>query len=61
VRSWNAQRVGALVLYGLLLGASARGVYSTVEMFRNRGVQQQIADAYFEAVIPEPNENNLQK
>lgn len=61
MRSWNAQRVGALVLYGLLVGASARGLYSTVAMVRNRGAQQQIADAYFEAVIPEPTEKNLQK
>jgi len=61
VRNWNAQLVGALMLFGLLLGASARGVYSTVRMFRNRGAGQQIADAYLEAVIPEPNEENLRK
>ena len=61
MRSWNAQRVGALLLFGLLLGASGRGVYSIVGSFRNRGVEQKIGEAFLEAAIPEPTPENFQK
>jgi hypothetical protein len=58
VRSWNAQRVGALLLFGLLLGASGRGVYSLVG---SRGAQEKIGEAYLEAAIPEPTAENFKK
>lgn len=61
MRSWNAQRVGALVLFGLLLGASGRGLYSTVGSLRSRGAEQKIGEAFLEAAIPEPTPENLQK
>lgn len=61
VRSWNAQRVGALLLFGLLLGASGRGVYSLVGSFRSRGAPEEIGEAFLEAAIPEPTPENLQK
>lgn len=61
MRSWNAQRVGAFVLFGVLFGLSARGLYSTVGLLRAREAPEQIGQAYLDALIPEPNEKNLQK
>lgn len=61
VRSWNARRIGAFILYGLLVGASVRGAYSTVRSVGSRGAKETIAEAYFESTIPEPTEKNLRK
>ncbi|KAG0583886.1 hypothetical protein KC19_3G168900 [Ceratodon purpureus] len=61
VRSWNAQRLGALLLFGLLLGASGGGVYSIVGSIRNRGAAEKIGETFLEAAIPEPTPENLQK
>lgn len=61
VKKWNARRIGALVLYGLLVGASVRGVYSTVRNFRLDQTEEKLGEAYLEAVIPEPTKENLEK
>lgn len=61
MRSWNAQRVGAFVLFGVLFGLSARGLYSTVGLLRSREVPEQIGATFLDTLIPEPNEQNLQK
>lgn len=60
VKKWNARRVGALILYGLLVGASVRGVHSTLRNFRLGQTEQKLGEAYMEAVIPEPTEKNLE-
>ncbi|KAJ7563243.1 hypothetical protein O6H91_03G102400 [Diphasiastrum complanatum] len=62
VKQWDARRLGALLLYILLVVASIRGAYMSVITPRlTKNKVNKLANMYMEAIIPEPTAQNLRK
>ncbi|KAJ4705764.1 ATP-dependent zinc metalloprotease FTSH 12, chloroplastic [Melia azedarach] len=60
-RNWEPKRVGALVLYVLVVIISCQRIYVAIRApFLNRQ-KKELAEAYMEALIPEPTPINIRK
>ncbi|KAL8152458.1 hypothetical protein V2J09_010218 [Rumex salicifolius] len=61
VKSWDPKRVGALVLYLIVVTVSCRKIYGAIEAPRIAREKEELTEAYMEALIPEPTPANLRK
>lgn len=61
VEKWEFKRVGALVLYIIIVTISCRRVLVAFKTHVNRQGRKELAEAYMEALIPEPSSANIRR
>ena len=61
VKNWEAKRIGVLILYALVMVASSRGIYKAIQAPVINRERRELAEAYMEALIPEPTPTNVRK
>ncbi|KAK7257004.1 hypothetical protein RIF29_30663 [Crotalaria pallida] len=61
IKNWEPKRIGALVLYIFAVAFACRGIYIAIQApFVNRQ-KKELAEAYMEALIPEPSPSNIRR
>lgn len=61
VKEWEPKRIGALVLYIIIITISCRRVYVAITTHIDRQNKKELTEAYMEALIPEPSPANLRR
>ncbi|KAF5728183.1 ATP-dependent zinc metalloprotease FTSH 12 chloroplastic [Tripterygium wilfordii] len=61
VKNWEPKRIGALVLYIVLMVFSSQRVYMAIRAPYLNRQRKELAEAYMEALIPEPSPSNIRK
>ncbi|KAL9227066.1 hypothetical protein vseg_002803 [Gypsophila vaccaria] len=61
VRSWEPKRIGALLLYIIVVTVSSRKIYAVCRAPRIAQEKQELTDAFMEALIPEPTPTNVRQ
>ncbi|WOG97940.1 hypothetical protein DCAR_0417281 [Daucus carota subsp. sativus] len=61
IKNWETRRLGALVLYVFVVVFSCRRVYMGVRAPFLARQQQEVTEAYMEALIPEPTPTNIRR
>lgn len=61
VEKWEFKRVGALVLYIIIVTISCRRVLVAFKTHVDRQGRKELAEAYMEALIPEPSSANIRR
>lgn len=61
VEKWEFKRVGALVLYIIIVTISCRRVLVAFKTHVDRRGRKELAEAYMEALIPEPSSANIRR
>nr|QKY65085.1 FTSH protease 12 [Passiflora tenuiloba] len=59
--SWDAKRVGAIILYAFVVLFSSQRLHAAVRGPFIERERRQLAEAYMEALIPEPSPANIQR
>ncbi|XP_073303166.1 ATP-dependent zinc metalloprotease FTSH 12, chloroplastic [Primulina huaijiensis] len=61
IKNWEPERVGVLVLYIFVVVLSCRGAYSMIRASIVQRERKELAEAYMEALIPEPTPTNVRQ
>lgn len=61
MKSWEPRRVGVLILYVIVVMFSCRKVYVAVRAPFAERERRELAEAYMEALVPEPTPINVRK
>ncbi|XP_073149013.1 ATP-dependent zinc metalloprotease FTSH 12, chloroplastic [Henckelia pumila] len=61
IKNWEPKRVGVLVLYIFVMVLSCRGAYNMIRAPIIQRERKELAEAYMEALIPEPNPTNVRQ
>lgn len=61
IKSWEPKRIGALLLYLIVVVASYQKIYAAIQAPRVAREKKELTDAYMEALIPEPTPSNIRK
>lgn len=61
IKIWEPKRVGVLVLYIFFVVLSCRGAYSMIRAPIVQRERKELAEAYMEALIPEPTPTNVRQ
>ncbi|RWV81281.1 hypothetical protein GW17_00057314 [Ensete ventricosum] len=61
LRKWEPRRIGALILYIIVVSISSRKFYVALTSQINRQSKRELTEAYMEALIPEPSPANVRR
>lgn len=61
MKNWDSRRLGALVLYLFVAVLSCQSIFRVVRAPIIEREKKELAEAYMEALIPEPTPTNLKK
>ncbi|KAK7317478.1 hypothetical protein RJT34_01747 [Clitoria ternatea] len=61
IENWEPKRIGALVLYIFVVAFACRGVYLAIQAPYVNRQKKELAEAYMEALIPEPSPSNIKR
>lgn len=61
VKNWEPKRLGALVLYIFVTILSCQSIYKAVRAPIIERERRELAEAYMDALIPEPTPTNVRK
>lgn len=61
VKNWDSRRLGALVLYIFVAFFSCQSIFKAIRAPVIERERKELAEAYMEALIPEPTPTNLKK
>ncbi|XP_057453305.1 ATP-dependent zinc metalloprotease FTSH 12, chloroplastic [Lotus japonicus] len=61
LKNWEPKRIGALVLYILVVAFACRGVYVAIQAPYLNRQRKELTEAYMEALIPEPSPSNIRR
>ncbi|GLT61232.1 hypothetical protein SLA2020_339540 [Shorea laevis] len=61
LKTWEPQRIGALILYIFLVVISCQRIYIAVRAPYLNRQKKELTEAYMEALIPEPSPSNVRK
>ncbi|KAL8461893.1 hypothetical protein ACS0TY_033099 [Phlomoides rotata] len=61
MKNWDSKRLGALVLYICIMIFSGQSVYKAIRAPIIERERRELAEAYMEALIPEPTPTNVRK
>ncbi|ONK74835.1 uncharacterized protein A4U43_C03F10620 [Asparagus officinalis] len=61
VEKWDPRRIGALILYIIIVTISCQRVYMAISTHINRQSRKELTEAYMEALIPEPSPANVRR
>lgn len=61
IKNWDSRRLGALLLYVVVLVVSCQSVFKAVRAPIIEREKRELAEAYMDALIPEPTPTNVKK
>lgn len=61
LKNWDSKRLGALVLYICIMIFSCQSVYKVIRAPIIERERRELAEAYMDALIPEPTPANVRK
>jgi len=61
IEKWEPKRVGALILYIIIVTISYQRVYVAITTHIDRQGRKELTEAYMEALIPEPSPANIRR
>lgn len=61
MKNWDSKRLGSLVLYICIMILSGRSVYKAMRAPFIERERRELAEAYMDALIPEPTPTNVRK
>ncbi|KAH0454294.1 hypothetical protein IEQ34_016218 [Dendrobium chrysotoxum] len=61
VNKWEPKRIGAFILYSIIITISCRRIYANFTSYAYRQSRKDLTEAFMEALIPEPTPANVKK